>query len=94
MFPGWQRQLTTLEYVGVSIFRETLASKACLLFKCAFALKAKRREKWKKSVQDCCPIVFCSEWPQIPTPLLMWLESHGCCHSPLVFPTHPFCLPS
>lgn len=33
MFPEWKRQHTILEYPGVSIFRETLASKACILLK-------------------------------------------------------------
>ena len=88
MFPEWKKQLTTLEYPGVCISRETLVSKACILLKHVFVPKTKMREKSKKSIEDCCPtdfFLFFPERPQVPSPLFQWLESHGCHHSHLVF---------
>lgn len=94
MFPGWGRWFAILGYPRVSIFREILASKARLLFRCAFTPKAQTREKCEKSMENCHSTVFWPEWSQIPTPLFLWLESCGCHHSHFVLPAYPFYLPS
>lgn len=94
MLPRWGRWFVFLRYSGVSIFRERLASKAWLFFKCALTPKAQTRQEREKSMENCLPTVLWPKWSQMSAVLFLWLESCGCHHSHFFSRLVPFiCLP-
>lgn len=80
-----------LGYPGVSIFRGTLATMTCLLFKHAFELKFQTTHEWEKIVESGHSTILKPEWlaPDTNPTLLevgkLWLPPQSPCSPSICF---------